>query len=219
MAFIDLSMTIRPNWRWPAEVRLERDFDRGDPYRVTSLKAGMHSFTHVDSPLHIEPGRETIDQVELERLCGPAAIVDLGPVEPNRSIGRGLFEGRMGHLIPNDILILKTCWDLTRDSSTREYWSEAPYLDEEAAAWLSELPIKAVGFDFPQDKVIREIPSRHPAVREMPTHDLILRKGILLIEYLCNLHRIRSKRVEIFALPLKVAGAEGACARVVAVEG
>jgi kynurenine formamidase len=95
---------------------------------------------------------------------------------------------------------------------------EAPYLNRRAAAWLSEQPIKAVGFDFPQDYVIREIPERHPSAAEMPSHDLILRKGILLIEYLCNLHRIQAKRVELYALPLKVAGAEGACARVVAVE-
>ena len=51
----------------------------------------------------------------------------------------------------------------------------------------------------------------------MPTHDLILRKGILLIEYLCNLHRIHAERVQVYALPLKLFEGEGACARVVAV--
>jgi kynurenine formamidase len=218
MGLVDLSMSIRSTWRWPIEIGLAKDFEKGDPYRVTSLGMGMHFFTHVDTPLHIEPGRETIDQVALDRLCGPAAILDLRPVGPNREIGAGLLVERCGHLMPNDILILKSCWDRQRGYDTREYWSEAPYLSREAAAWLSELPVKAIGFDFPQDYVIREIPGRHPAAREMPTHDLILRKGILLIEYLCNLHEIKADRVEIFALPLKVAGAEGACARVVAVK-
>ncbi len=218
MGLVDLSMNIRPTWRWPAEIGLVKDLGKGDPYQVTSLGIGMHFFTHIDTPLHIELGRETIDQVGLERLCGPAAILDLGLVAPNQEIGLDLLEKRTSHLMPNDILILKSCWDLKVDCSTREYWSEAPYLNREAAAWLSKLPVKAIGFDFPQDYVLREIPERHPSAREMPTHDLILRNGIFLIEYLCNVHAIKAIRVEIFALPLKVTGAEGACARVVAVE-
>ncbi len=218
MGLADLSMCVRPIWRWPAEIALVKDIRKGDPYTVTSVGMGMHFFTHVDTPLHIEEGRETIDQVALERLCGPAAVLDLRPIEPNREIGRGLLADRCDHLKPNDILILKSCWDEKRDYSSREYWSEAPYLNREAAEWLSGLPVKAIGFDFPQDYVIREIPGRHPPAEEMPTHDLILRKGILLIEYLCNLQAIKGDRVEIFALPLKVIGAEGACARVVAVQ-
>jgi arylformamidase len=214
---IDLSMTIRPMWRWPIEVELAKDIRRGDPYQVTTVKTGMHAFTHVDTPLHIELGRESIDQVGLERLCGSAAVIDLRPIAANREIGRELLTERAGHVRAGDILLLKTGWDLARDCTTREYWLEAPYLNREAAAWLADLPVKAVGFDFPQDRVIREIPARHPSAEEMPTHDLILRKGILLIEYLCNLHRIRAERVHVYALPLKLFEGEGACARVVAV--
>ena len=81
MGLIDLSMTIQPMWRWPIEIGLVKDIRKGDPYQVTTVKTGMHSFTHVDTPLHIEPGRESIDQVDLERLCGPAAVVDLSPVD------------------------------------------------------------------------------------------------------------------------------------------
>ena len=218
MGLVDLSMTIQPMWRWPIEVGLVKDISKGDPYQVTAVKMGMHAFTHIDTPLHIEPGRESIDQIELERLCGPAAVVDLSPIGANQEIGPELLAARAGHVLPGDIVLLKTCWDLAMDCTTRGYWSDAPYLNRQAAAWLSMLPIKAVGFDFPQDCAIREIPARHPSVQEMPTHDLILRKGILLIEYLCNLHRIKAERIEIYALPLKVVGAEGACARVVAVE-
>jgi arylformamidase len=213
---IDLSMTIRPMWRWPIEVGLAKDIRRGDPYQVTTVKTGMHAFTHVDTPLHIELGRESIDQVGLERLCGPAAVIDLTPIAANQEIGPELLSERAGHVQAGDILLLKTGWDLARDCSTREYWSEAPYLNREAAAWVAALPVKAVGFDFPQDYVIRDIPTRHPPAEEMPTHDLILRKGTLLIEYLCNLHRIHAERVQVYALPLKLFGGEGACARVVA---
>ncbi len=218
MEVIDLSMTIRPMWRWPANIRLVKDIAQGDSYQVTAVDTAMHSFTHIDTPLHFELGRESIDQIDLERLCGPAAVVDLQPVDANREIGPELIAERAGHVRPGDIVLLKTCWDLARDCTSREYWMDAPYLSREASEWLAALPIKAVGFDFPQDRAIREIPARHPKAHEMPTHDLILRKGILLIEYLCNLDQVKAPRVEVYALPLKVFGSEGACARVVAVE-
>jgi len=218
MGLIDLSMTIQPIWRWPVEIELVKNINGGDPYQVTAVKTGMHSFTHIDTPLHIELNRESIDQINLERLCGSAAIVDLTPITGNQEIGYELLAERASHLLPGDIVILRTCWDLAMDCTTKSYWSESPYLSCDGAKWLSTLPIKAVGFDFPQDYVIREIPDRHPAAQEMPTHDLILRKGILLIEYLCNLHKIKTDRIDVYALPLKIAGGEGACARVVAVE-
>ena len=216
---IDLSMIIQPMWRWPIEAKLVMDMNGGDPYQVTKVSTSMHAFTHVDTPLHIESGRESIDTIDLDRLCGPAAIIDLTPVSANQEIGYEFFRERAQHVREGDLVILKTCWDTIRDCTTESYWHDAPYISAEAAQWLSEQPIKAVGFDFPQDHVIREIPGRHPAPEEMPTHDLILRKGILLIEYLCNLSQVKSERVEVYALPLKVGGAEGGCARVIAIEG
>jgi kynurenine formamidase len=217
MAIIDLSMSVQPTWRWPVEIATERDFDRGDPYRSTCARITMHAFTHVDAPLHVEPGRESIDQVPVDRLCGPAAVVDLRPVAANQVMGPDLLEARSGHLQEGDILVLKTCWDMQRAWTSKEFWLEAPHLSSGAAAWLAEQPVKAVGFDFPQDYSIREIPQRHPEVHELPTHDLVLRKGIYMIEYLCNLSLVEQERVTLYALPLKVLGSEGACARVVAV--
>ena len=217
MKLIDLSMKIHPMWRWPVESKLIKDMHRGDPYQVTAIRTSMHAFTHVDTPLHIEPGRESIDTIDLDRLCGPAAIVDLTPVSINQEIGCEYLQERAQHVRKGDLVLLKTCWDSLRDYTTKSYWHDAPYVSADAALWLSEQPIKAIGFDFPQDYVIREIPDRHPSPTEMPTHDVILRKGILLIEYLCNLDKIENERVVLYALPIKMAGAEGGCARVIAV--
>jgi len=217
MKVIDLSMSIQPHWRWKVETSLAMDHAKGGPFQVTVVSLPVHAFTHVDTPLHIEPGRETIDQVPLERLCGPAAVVDLTPKGPNEPITAREVQEKGRHIAEGDIVLLKTGWDLKFDYLTRDYWLQAPYVEEGAALWLAGLPIKAVGFDFPQDYTIREIPKRHPGAEEMPTHDLLLRKGIYLIEYLCNLHTLSSERVAVYALPLKVKDGEGAPARVVAV--
>lgn len=218
MRIIDLSMTIKSMWRWNVESEFIQNFDIGDSYQTTMLKIGMHSFTHIDTPLHIEPNCESIDKISIENLCGSAAVIDLTSVEENQEIKLATIKEKSKHIRENDIVILKTCWDRLKSYSTVDYWSESPYLNRESSLWLSELPIKAIGFDFPQDYAIREIPKRHPPVIEMPTHDLILRKGIFLIEYLCNLNLIKSERIEIFALPIKVANCEAACARVIAID-
>ena len=216
MKLIDLSMTIQTHWRWPVKLEFLQSHEKGTGFQACSLNLSMHTFTHVDTPLHVMPNQITIDQVSLDQLAGPAAILNL-KIGPNQPITEEGLKKAGGHIKPGDIVLLKTGWDLQRDWMTREFWTEAPYVDEKAATWLVGQKIKAVGFDFPQDYHIRDIPARHPRVEELTTHSIILRRGIYLIEYLCNLHQIKVDRAEIFALPLKIAGAEGAPARVVAV--
>jgi arylformamidase len=216
MHIIDLSMPIQSHWRWKFNSEQTLDRKKGAPYQSTTFTMSAHAFTHIDSPLHIEPDRMPIDAVPLNNLTGPAAILDLSYVQPNQAIKIPDLKKSADEIIPGDIAVLKTAWDIKNSWKDPEYWTEAPYLDEEAAAWLSDKDLKAVGFDFPQDYVTREIPGRHPSVQEMPAHDLILRKGIYQIEYLCNVHRINAKRVTLIALPLKLTGCEGAPARVIA---
>ncbi|MGA2959930.1 MAG: cyclase family protein [Thermodesulfobacteriota bacterium] len=216
MKLIDLSMTIQTHWRWPVKLEFLQSHEKGTGFQVCSLNLSMHTFTHIDTPLHVMPNQITIDQVSLDHLAGPAAILNL-KVGPNQAITEEAVRKAGAHLKPGDIVLLKTGWDLQRDWKTREFWTEAPFVDEKAATWLVGQKIKAVGFDFPQDYHIRDIPARHPRVEELTTHSIILCRGIYLIEYLCNLHQIKVDRAEIFALPLKIAGAEGAPARVIAV--
>jgi kynurenine formamidase len=216
MQIIDLSMPIQSHWRWKFNSEQTLDRKKGAPYQSTTFTMSAHAFTHIDSPLHIEPDRMPIDAVPLNKLAGPAVILDLSYVQPNQAIKIPDLKKSADEIIPGDIAVLKTAWDLKNSWKDREYWTEAPYLDEEAAAWLSDQDLNAVGFDFPQDYVTREIPGRHPSVQEMPAHDLILRKGIYQIEYLCNVHQINSKRITLIALPLKLADCEGAPARVIA---
>jgi arylformamidase len=217
MKLVDLTMSIQTHWRWPVKLEYLQSHDRGAEFQTCRINISMHTFTHVDTPLHVMPGQITIDRVPLDQLTGPAAVLDLKDVRPNQAITEEMVKRAGPHLKQGDIVLLKTSWDLQRDWKTREFWTEAPYVEEKAAAWLAEQNIKAVGFDFPQDYSIRDIPARHPSVKELPTHHIILRRGIYLIEYLCNLHQVSTDRPEVYALPLKIAGAEGAPARVIAV--
>ena len=100
-----------------------------------------------------------------------------------------------------------------------DFWTRSPYLTRPACEWLAAREPAAVGFDFPQDRPIRELlEGNRPPMGKFVSHDVILRRGVPLIEYLCNLRAVASARTEICALPLKILDADGAPARVIAIE-
>jgi kynurenine formamidase len=92
-------------------------------------------------------------------------------------------------------------------------------MSRDASEWLRSQNISAIAFDFPQDYPIRQLLSDDVApITDFVTHDVLLRNGIILIEYICNTGAITTDRVEFFALPLKILEADGAPARVIAIQ-
>jgi len=75
-------------------------------------------------------------------------------------------------------------------------------------------------YDFPQDYCIRLLLSdeRRPT-EEHVTHDILLRNGVHMVEYLTNTADLRDDKVFLSAAPLKIPEADGAPARVYAIEG
>src|SRR3989440_9763739 len=52
-----------------------------DGVRVSELRLGSHTGTHVDAPSHFIAGGKGIDRVEPERFIGPAWVADLRRVK------------------------------------------------------------------------------------------------------------------------------------------
>jgi arylformamidase len=46
-----------------------------DGWEVRQLQMGSHTGTHVDAPIHMHDGGATLDDVPLDRFCGPAVVV------------------------------------------------------------------------------------------------------------------------------------------------
>jgi kynurenine formamidase len=216
---IDLSMAIEDHFRWPVERRLTSDHARGDLFQVTWLGWPVHGFTHMDSPRHFFARGRTTSDIPLETTVGEAAVVDLMPIQPNEAISPERLAAAGGHVQSGDIVVIKSCWEQHRSPRTPEFWTEAPYLRREAAQWLLERRPRAVAFDFPQDYTIRLLLNGEVRpVEEHVTHDVLLRNGVILIEYLCNTAALTAPRTFLCCLPLKVPDADGAPARVVALE-
>jgi kynurenine formamidase len=217
---IDLSMAIEDHFRWPVERRVNGSHAQGDVFEATWVGFTVHGFSHMDAPRHCVPGGPTTEQIPLERTVGDAAVVDLTPVQPNEAITEDRLSAAAGHVRPDDIVVMRSCWEQQRSPRTPEFWTEAPFMTREASTWLLGRRPKAVAFDFPQDFVIRLLleGERRP-LAENVTHDMLLRNGVILMEYLSNTAALTRQRTFLCCLPLKVPGSDGAPARIIAIEG
>lgn len=220
MRIHDLTMPIAPGHvRWPADTSVRGDTSKGDLYQVTTLKVSCHGFTHVDAKRHYFTDAPAIEATALEDVVGDCAVIDLLDAQPNEAIAPEKIAPRFDHVQPRDMILFKSGWDRHRDFRTKEFWLDAPYLTREAALLLKDKGVRTVAYDFPQDYCIRLLLSGEARpIEEHVTHDILLRAGVHMIEYVVNTAAITARRVFLSAAPLKIPGADGAPARVYAIE-
>jgi arylformamidase len=206
-AWIDVTVPVRSGMvHWPGNpsVEIERteDLARGDPATVSRLSLGVHTGTHVDAPVHFIADGAGIDAVPLADLIGPVRVLG---VQDSKSIGvaelRG-FEPRAG-----ERLLFRT-----RNSqrwSEPDFAADFVYLSLEGARFLVERKVRTVGIDYLSIAGMDE---------GVPTHRALLGAGVCIIEGL-DLSKVEPGSYEMLCLPLRLAGADGAPARVVLRKG
>lgn len=92
MKIIDLSLMIYSGMKvYPEDPEVEvsiRDSYEEKGWELRELKFGSHTGSHVDSFSHMHPGKESVDQLPLNRFFGPAERV---LIEGDWPTGIGLF--------------------------------------------------------------------------------------------------------------------------------
>jgi arylformamidase len=175
-----------------------------DGYAMSEYHLLNHIGTHVDAPSHQIAGGDTLDEIPLERLVTDAVTVDLSARDPG-PVGRDELEPLLGDLGAGDWLFL--CSGNGRNWGSDAYWTGWSYPDTEASRALIERGISGVGFDGP---------SADPVDTEtFDLHKVWLGAGRMILENLNNLELLPS-RTQVVVAPLKVRGANGAPARVLA---
>ena len=214
-------MPIEEHWRFRPTLSYVDKHVAGYHFRSTLLKMGAHGFTHVDSPRHVHDHGEALSEVSLDQFWGPAVVLDLSHLGNEAMTAQHLADAAAwtdGSTGP-EILLLRTDQGVKHPTTTPDFWIRSPWLSAEAARWLLGSGVRAVGYDFPQDRAIRSEydDDWQPGelVEDWAGHELLLKAGVLQIEYLTNLANV-PKRCLLFALPLNIPTADGAPARVVA---
>ena len=181
----------------------------------TKLTLATHLGTHVDAPYHFHPGGTTVEDMPLERYVGPALLLDLRDSARSKtpiSVDDLQKAGAEPDAVDGKITVLFTAW-AENESGGGRFYSDGPYLSTPGAQYLADKNANAVAVDFPIDK--------HPAtpqstLEDFPVHRLLLGRGIPLIENLINLDRLVGLDFELWALPMKLRGGDGAATRAVA---
>ena len=205
---IDISLPIRNGMvHWPSDppvsVRPFKSPEKGDRSRVSQIKIGSHTGTHVDAPRHyLEDGR-TVDQLPLGHLMGPCCVVDC---RGRRTVSRSDVESVTLRETPR--VLFRT--DNSERLATGKFFRDYVYLEEDAAAWLAACGALLVGVDgLSVDMYHGPTPGAHLA---------LLGAGVTVIEGL-NLVDVEPGRYELVCLPLRIEGCDGAPARAVLVTG
>ena len=181
----------------------------------TKLTLATHLGTHVDAPYHFHPDGITVENMPLNRYMGPAKLLDLRELARGQSaisIADLQQAGADPEALRGQIAVLFTEW-AARESGKPGFYSQGPYLSTEAADYLAKAQVNAVAVDFPIDK---HPPTPQSTIHDFPVHRLLLGQNIPLIENLINLDQLVGREFELWALPIKLKGGDGAAARAVA---
>jgi arylformamidase len=223
MRVIDLTMSITPSIKvYPGSPQPSfipwSTFDRHG-YDSEAMFMSTHTGTHVDAPSHFKPGLASIDMISADRLVCNAVLIRAqkraNQLIEQQDIGDQIKQG--------DAVVIATGWE--KRSHSRKYMFENPGLSEQAARYLERKRVNAVAIDCPSIDA--------GADSKFPAHNILLTCNTLVVENLCNLDRVvasstssrrrrrrSSDAVITFTLiisPLKLGGATGSPARVLAI--
>ena len=217
---------------WPTaepfkkETTFEGRAEAGFYYEAHSFSAAEHGGTHLDAPIHFAENRHTLEQVPVEQLIGPGALIRIAEkVKENRNYQLSVedvlrWEKDNGEIAEDSILLVDTgssqLWpDREKYLGTSERGPGAlaklkfPGIHPEAAKFLAtERKVKAVGLDSPSIDF--------GGSKLFESHQILFEKNIPGMENVANLDQLPPKGFMVFALPMKIKGGSGGPLRVVA---
>ena len=195
-------------------------------YSSYNITLSEHGGTHLDAPIHFAEGKPTADQIPLDRLIGPAAVVDVSAASAaNRDYRFTIedvqnWERANGRIPDGAILLFRTgfskYWpDRKAYMGTEERGPEAvaklhfPGLSAELAQFLvSERKVAAVGLDTPS--------LDYGQSKDFIVHRILLGHEIPGFENVANLDQLPARGARVVALPTKIRDGSGAPLRIVA---
>ena len=228
---VDLSQTFDEGTLYwptaPSRFELERlshgVTDGGFFYSASAFCTPEHGGTHLDAPLHFAEGADSVDEIPIERLVGPAVVMDVSRQaagDPDYRLTPAdltLFEQRNGRIPRGSIVLLRTGW-ASRWPDAREYLGDDtvgdasklhfPSFGEEVVAELLERGAAMLGVDTASID--------HGPSSDFRVHRLVAGEGVPGLENLASLDELPEVGAWLIALPMKIGGGSGGPVRVIA---
>lgn len=184
-----------------------------DGFNLLSVAMGSQTGTHVDAPYHFRADGARIDAVDLRLFTGPGVVVDATGLPPRGRITTAHLEPVRGRLAPGVVVLLRTDWSLHR--GTPAYFAH-PFLDPAACDLLLAAGVRTIGIDAIN---LDETPDGEHAGDGYPCHHLIAAVGGIIAENLTAVAGVEELVDPLVCLfPIRLAGADGAPVRAVAMQ-
>ena len=212
MKIIDLTLTISnkiptfPGSPQPNFIPWEKIKDDG--YNLELLFLSSHTGTHLDAPYHFLEKGAKIHEISLKKLVSEAVLIKTRKKsnEPITKTDIQKFEKKHGKIEGFSSVIFSTGWQ--RNLQKDYYFTKNPGLSVSAAKYLAAKKIGLVGIDSPSIDLGTDF--------KFPVHHIFAKKGMLIVENLANLEKIKSWKFHLVVLPLKLKGATGSPVRAIA---
>ncbi len=208
MRIIDLTLTLKPGMRG-VEFEPKYNYDKHG-WNAQTYHLYSHCGTHIDAPNHYNVNDKSVADWPLERLIGPAWIVDLYGIAPKSQIMPAHLGDVADTFKTGDSLLLNTGWG--ERVTQPEYRDALPRVSEELALWCGEHGVNMLGVEPPAVAN----PNNREEIQRI--HKILLGADIIIVEGLCHLNQITQKKVQFQALPLKIENGDGSPVRAIAIE-
>jgi arylformamidase len=211
MKIWDISRTLSSDLaEWPGDepcrFQLTREKAKGESVNLGAISMSVHNGTHADARFHFDTNGQSIEKAPLETYLGRATVVDLA---------QAFLDSKEKHLItiedlrPSAEAIAATSRLLVKTgrwSDSTVFPNQIPVIAADVPAWLQKNGVRLLGMDLPS---VDEIDSK-----SLQNHHALARAGIAIVESL-ELSDVASGIYQFAALPLKIAGGDGAPMRAI----
>ena len=212
MKIIDLTLTVSdeiptfPGSPQPSFIPWENV--KEDGYNLELLFLSTHTGTHMDAPYHFLEKGAKIHEISLKKLVSETVLIKSkkNDGEPITKTDIQKFEKKHGKITSFSSVIFYTGWQ--RNLQKKYYFEKNPGLSVSAAKYLASKKINLVGIDSPSIDLGTD--------SKFSVHQIFAKKGILIVENLANLEKIKSSKFHLIVLPLKLKNATGSPVRAIA---
>jgi len=212
MKIVDLTLTVSdkiptfPGSPQPSFIPWENV--KEDGYNLELLFLSTHTGTHMDAPYHFLEKGAKIHEISLKKLVSEAVLIK-SKKRGGESITKTdiqKFEKKHGKITSFSSVIFYTGWQ--RNLQKKYYFTKNPGLSVSAAKYLASKKINLVCIDSPSIDLGKD--------SKFSVHQIFAKKGILIVENLANLEKIKSSKFHLVVLPLKLKNATGSPVRAIA---
>ena len=169
-----------------------QNYAPGTEFQIGKIEMVANTGTYLDSPFHRYADGADLSQLDLYSLAYLDGIV----VRRVDGEERGISAAMVADLdLRGKAVLFHTGWD-ARWRTDAYSDGNHPFLTAEAAEYLAQSGAALVGIDS------YNIDDTEHTTR--PAHSILLRRGIPIVEHLCELGALPDQNFKFFAVPVKV---------------